>query len=51
VSALTERLRKFCLERLARFKIPMRFTIVSEEDQRSERFKKIRNITEGEQSV
>jgi len=41
---LSERLRKFCVERMARYKVPMRFTIVSEDEQRSERFKKIRRI-------
>jgi acyl-CoA synthetase (AMP-forming)/AMP-acid ligase II len=41
---LTERLRRFCLERVAKYKVPLRFHIVSEEDQRSERFKKIRRI-------
>ncbi len=40
--ALTERLRRFALERLARFKVPMRFTIVDENEQRNERFKKAR---------
>lgn len=39
--ALNERLRKFCVERLARYKIPMRF-IVTTEDQHGARFKKIR---------
>ena len=44
--ALTERLRKFCLERMARYKVPMRFTIVSEDEQYSERFKKLRRVTD-----
>ena len=43
---LTERLRKFCLDHLARHKVPMRFTIVSEDEQYSERFKKIRRVSE-----
>ena len=41
---LNERLRKFCLERLARYKMPLRFTIVSEDEQYSGRFKKIRRV-------
>ena len=40
--ALSERLRRFCLERLARYKMPTRFIIVNEDEQRSERFKKVR---------
>ena len=40
---LSERLRKFCLERLVRYKVPIRFSIVSVGEQHSERFKKIRN--------
>jgi acyl-CoA synthetase (AMP-forming)/AMP-acid ligase II len=43
---LTDRLRRFCLEHLARYKMPTKFIIVSEEEQRSERFKKIRRIAE-----
>jgi len=41
---LGERLRRFCLERLARYKMPTRFVIVTEEQQRSDRFKKIRRV-------
>lgn len=44
--ALTDRLRKYCLEHLARYKMPTKFIIVSEEEQRSQRFKKIRKIAE-----
>jgi long-chain acyl-CoA synthetase len=40
------KLRKICMEKLAKFKVPVRFIIVNEEDQRNERFKKIRNISE-----
>ena len=40
--ALSERLRRFCLERLARYKMPTRFIIVNEDEQHSERFKKVR---------
>ena len=39
---LTARLRRLCLENLARFKVPIRFNIVEESTQHSERFKKIR---------
>jgi long-chain acyl-CoA synthetase len=42
--ALNERLRKFCLEHMARYKMPVRFVIVSDEEQRSDRFKKIRRV-------
>ncbi len=45
---LSERLRKFCLERMASYKVPVKYTIVSAEAQRSERFKKIRKIETGE---
>jgi acyl-CoA synthetase (AMP-forming)/AMP-acid ligase II len=41
-TALTERLRTLCIQRLARFKVPMRF-IVATEQQHSARFKKIRS--------
>lgn len=43
---LSERLRKFCLERLARYKIPVRFKTVKEDEQHSERYKKIRLLSE-----
>lgn len=36
------RLRRFCLERLPRFKVPVRFLAVSAEAQRGARFKKVR---------
>ncbi|MDA2933359.1 long-chain fatty acid--CoA ligase [Acidobacteria bacterium AH-259-D05] len=39
---LKVRLRKFCLEWLAPYKVPVRFTVVSQEDQYNERVKKIR---------
>jgi long-chain acyl-CoA synthetase len=42
--ALKARLRDHCRQHLIKFKIPMRFDIVSDETQRSERFKKIRRI-------
>jgi acyl-CoA synthetase (AMP-forming)/AMP-acid ligase II len=41
-AALTARLRRLCVSRLARFKVPVRFTIVSNEEMRSTRFKKLR---------
>ncbi len=40
--ALRRRLRAFCLQRLAAFKVPVKFSI-AQEVERSERFKKIRN--------
>jgi long-chain acyl-CoA synthetase len=42
--AMSLRLRRYCLEKLARHKVPMRFILVDEETQRSARFKKVRNI-------
>jgi len=41
-SVLTERLRRLCLSRLARYKVPVKFNIVNESVQRGSRFKKIR---------
>ncbi len=41
-AVLNERLRRFCSERLARYKIPVRFVAVSPDEQHSDRFKKIR---------
>jgi long-chain acyl-CoA synthetase len=46
VNALNNRLRKFCLEHLARYKMPTRFIVVAENEQHSERYKKIRRLTE-----
>ncbi len=43
---LAERLRKFCLGRLAKHKVPVRFTVVPNDEQFGERFKKIRLIEE-----
>lgn len=40
--ALTERLRRLCLSRLARYKVPVKLTIVDEEVLRGSRFKKVR---------
>lgn len=42
---LTRRLRAYCAERLARFKVPIRFEIVEGTGHVSERFKKIRRAT------
>ncbi|MDF2802261.1 MAG: Acyl-CoA synthetase (AMP-forming)/AMP-acid ligase [Anaerocolumna sp.] len=42
VLALTQRLRKHCMERLAKYKIPIRFIVVDQEEQHSVRFKKLR---------
>ncbi len=45
-SAVVERLRKHCMSKLAKYKVPVRFNIVSHESQHNERFKKIRKDTE-----
>jgi len=42
VETLNERLRRGCLAKLARYKVPVRFVLVAEEEQRGARFKKIR---------
>lgn len=42
---LAERLRKFCMERMAKYKVPVKYEIVHEDDQRNIRFKKIRKVT------
>jgi long-chain acyl-CoA synthetase len=39
---LTERLRKFCMHKMERWKIPLRFNVISKDSQYNERFKKIR---------
>ena len=39
---LKARLRKFCLERVAPYKVPVRFTVVDQSEQHNERIKKIR---------
>ncbi len=39
---LAERLRKFCMERMAKYKVPVKYEIVREDEQRSLRFKKTR---------
>jgi len=36
---------------LARYKMPTKFIIVSEEEQRSERFKKIRRLVEPDETL
>lgn len=43
---LVERLRKHCIERMAKYKVPVRFTVVDESDQRTARFKKSRRNEE-----
>lgn len=43
---LNERLRKFCLGKLAKYKVPIRFEIISENEQYSQRFKKLRKDSE-----
>lgn len=40
--ALAERLRKFCLERMAKYKVPVKYEIINGADQRNLRFKKSR---------
>jgi acyl-CoA synthetase (AMP-forming)/AMP-acid ligase II len=42
ISMLIGRLRVFCMERISKYKIPVRFTVVDAEKNRSVRFKKIR---------
>ena len=39
---MTARLRRHCRESLAKYKVPMRFIVIDDEEQRSERFKKVR---------
>ena len=41
---LVERLRKYCNERLAKYKVPVRYYVVPIEDDSNMRFKKVRNI-------
>lgn len=41
---LVERLRKYCNERLAKYKVPVRFYVVKIEEDSNMRFKKVRNI-------
>ena len=48
-AAVTERLRAYCNERLAKFKVPIRFTIVNEADHHNSRFKKIRREKDASQ--
>lgn len=48
---LAERLRKYCLQRMARYKVPIKYEIVNEGDLHTTRFKKMRaenKPTEGE---
>jgi long-chain acyl-CoA synthetase len=47
IASLKERLRAFCLDRIAKFKIPVRFTVVDVEKNCSARFKKIRKSEAG----
>ncbi len=39
---LSERLRKFCNDRLAKYKVPLRFALLSDEKLHNARFKKVR---------
>ncbi|MBW6512462.1 MAG: long-chain fatty acid--CoA ligase [Desulfuromonadaceae bacterium] len=43
--SLVERLRKFCMERMARYKVPVKYEIVNDSEHRNQRFKKIRKET------
>jgi acyl-CoA synthetase (AMP-forming)/AMP-acid ligase II len=45
--ALKARLRKFCLERLASSKVPVRFVVVPQEELQSDRAKKVRAADQG----
>jgi len=45
LSALSERLRTECNKHLARYKVPVRYIIVDEQELRSSRFKKMRTNT------
>lgn len=47
--AVTERLRAYCNERLAQFKVPIRFAIVNEADHHNSRFKKVRREKDASQ--
>jgi len=42
IDQFTIRMRKYCNSKLAKYKIPVKFLLVQEIDQRNERFKKIR---------
>ena len=42
---MSERLRKFCNDRLAKYKVPLRFSLVIDEKHHNARFKKIRKET------
>jgi acyl-CoA synthetase (AMP-forming)/AMP-acid ligase II len=50
-AAVTERLRAYCNERLAQFKVPIRFTIVDEADHHNSRFKKVRREKDATQTT
>lgn len=41
---LSGRLRKFCLERMAKWKVPVRFNVISSDEQHNARFKKIKKL-------
>ena len=41
---INERLRKFCIDKLPKFKIPVKFIIEKESNQHNDRFKKIRRF-------
>ncbi len=41
---LSERLRTFCMGKMAKFKVPIRFIVVNESDQYNARYKQIRKV-------
>jgi len=45
VSTMSERLRKHCIKRMARFKVPVKFIVSEQGNQVSSRFKKVRAVT------
>jgi acyl-CoA synthetase (AMP-forming)/AMP-acid ligase II len=51
LATVSARLKKLCLSKIAKYKIPIKFTIVNTDDQRSDRFKKIRNIKDASEEV
>jgi long-chain acyl-CoA synthetase len=42
IQALSERLRKFCNERMAQYKVPIRFVVINDDEHYNRRFKKSR---------
>jgi long-chain acyl-CoA synthetase len=48
---LAERLRKHCLQRMARYKVPLKYEIVNQSDLSSSRFKKVRVESTAQEGV